>query len=258
MDISFRYYLDMYRLIKLLIVFLSVALFLNGCILERILRVKNQLCDFEENFQIEISEGFHVFLREPVMLDEDITWLAGASPSEQQTIGEQLVMAYIAVRNGVHADDQYDLPIKLRFIRLDGEYRLKEGYLSKNLTAMLTDELLTQIMQSVCKSEKSLIKQQIVIDISTLDRTLLPVRSEITGILGPPNPNKGIEHTLRYDYQLKNNDDADKETTIEIEFDESNQRILRIRVKYLRYNLDADFDRGEAILSVDIFDVGGT
>jgi hypothetical protein len=246
-------YFDMYHHHKTLLVFLSAALILNGCILERIFRVKNQLCDFEKNFQIEIFQGFRVLLQDPVMLDEDITWLAGAEPTEQQRIGDELVMTYIAERKGVPSDGQYDLPIELRFVRLDGEFRLKEGYLGKNLADMLTDELLTQIMQSVCKSEKSLIKQQITIDISSLDQTLLPAATQIAGILGPPNPNTGIAHKQTYDYQLKDFDAADQATVIEIYFDDTDEKILRIKVKYLRYNLDADFEKGEALLSVDIF-----
>ena len=47
---------------------LAAFLILNGCILERIFKVKNQLCDFDKNFQIEYAEGFRVILREPVML----------------------------------------------------------------------------------------------------------------------------------------------------------------------------------------------
>ena len=243
----------MYYPYRIFLVFLAAALILNGCILERIFRVKNQLCDFEKNFQIEISEGFRVLLRDPVMLDEDITWLAGAEPSEQKFVGDELVMRYIAERKGIQSNGQYDLPIELRFVRLDGKYRFKEGYLSKNLADLLTDELLTQIMQSVCKSQKSLVKQQITIDIRTLDRALLPAGSKITGILGPPNTNPGIEHRQVYDYQLINNDAIDKEATIEIDFDDTDERIIRIKMKYLRYNLDADFEKGEAVLKVDIF-----
>jgi hypothetical protein len=192
-------------------------------------------------------------LRDPVLLDEDITWLAGAQPSEQKFAGDELVMTYIAERKGIQSHGQYDLPIELRFVRIDGKYRLKEGYLSKNLADMLTDALLTQIMQSVCQSERSLVKQQITIDIRTLDRTLLPAGSEITAILGPPNPNSGIEHRQIYDYQLRNHDALDKEPTIEIDFNDIDDKILRIKVKYLRYNLEADFEKGEAVLKVDIF-----
>ncbi len=243
---------------RTLLVFLSATLILNGCILERIFRVKNQLCDFEKNFQIEISQGFRVLLREPVMLDEDITWLAGAEPSERTYIGNELVMRYIAQKRGASSDGQYNIPVELRFVRLDGEYRLKEGSLSKNLTDILTDELLSQIIRSVCKSEKSLVKQQITIDIDALDRSLLPSKSEITAILGPPNRDTGNERNLAYDYQLKNNDSIDNVAEMEILFDKPGERILRVKLKYLRYNLDADFEKGEAILKVDIFIVRET
>jgi len=248
----------MYYTLRIVLVLLSATLILNGCILERIFRVQKQFCDFEKYFQIEVSEGFRVILLEPVILKKDITRLAGAEPSEKKFISDELVMTYIAERKGTPTHGQYDLPIELRFIRTKGEYRLKEAYLGKNLTDVLTDKLLTQIIQSVCKSEKSLIKQQITIDIRALDRTLLPTRSKITGILGPPNPESGIKHTQRYDYQLKNNDDADEAITVKIEFDGSGTRILRIKVKYLGYNLEADFEKGRAVLSLDIFDVGET
>ena len=241
---------------KTLLVILSAALILNGCILERIFKVQKQFCDFEKYFQIEVSEGFRFIMLEPVILDKDITKLAGAQPSKKKFIRNELVMTYIAERKGKPAHGQYDLPIELRFLYIDHEYRLQEAYLGKNLTDVLTDKLLTQIIQSVCKSEKSLIKQQITVDIRALDRTLLPTRSEIVDILGPPNPKTGVKHTQLYDYQLKNNDHAVKVITVEIEFDGSGNRILRIKVKYLGYNLEADLEKGEAILSVDIFDLG--
>ena len=246
--------MDMVHLRRTLPLLITMILLLNGCILERIFKVQNQLCDFEENFQIHVSDGFRIMLEEPVMLDDDITWLAGAQPSEQEIVGDNLVMIYIAERKGELAEGQYDLPIELRFVRMDGKYRLKEGALSKNITEMLTEDLLIQIMQSVCKSEKSLVKQQIVIDISMLDRNLLPGRSELTRILGPPNPNSGIEHKLIYDYQLKNSTAIDQEALIEIQLDDTDERVNQIRMKYLRYHLDADLEKGKAILSVELFE----
>ena len=104
---------------RILPVFLAAALIFNGCILERIFRVKNQLCDFDKYFQIEISEGFRVILLEPVMLDEDVTRLAGAQPSEKKFIRDELVMTYIAERKGKPTHGQYDLPIKLHFLFID-------------------------------------------------------------------------------------------------------------------------------------------
>ena len=146
------------------------------------------------------------------------------------------------------------MPIELRFVRLDGKYRLKEGALSRNITEMLTEDLLIQIMQSVCKSEKSLVRQQIVVDISSLDQSLLPGRAELTRILGPPGPNSGFENKLVYDYHLKNSADPDHEALIEIYLDDRDERVNRIRMTYLRYHLDADLEKGKAILSVELFE----
>ena len=248
----------MYRSERALAVLLTAALIMNGCILERIFRVKNQLCDFEKNFQIEISDGFRVLLRDPVMLDDDVTWLTGAEPSERQYVGNKLIMTYVAEKRGASSDGQYNIPVDLSFIRIDEKYRLQEAYLSKNLSAVLTDELLTQIMQSVCRSEKSLAKQQIIVDIRSLNRSLLPAKAKIIQILGPPNRKSGNDDMLAYDYRLENNKGLNNVAFIEIQFDGLDEKILRIKLKYLRYHLDADFEKGKAVLKVDVFVDGET
>jgi len=238
---------------RILLIILATPFIINGCILERIFRVKDQLCDFENNFYFEIGEGFRVILREPVMLAEDITWLAGAEPSERKFIDNELILIYIAQKQDFGFNGQYDIPVELHFVRIDEDYRLKEGYLSKNLTDVLTYELLTQLMQSVCRSEKSLVEQRVTIDIGAINRSMLPSPSELNDILGPPNRDTGNRLNLAYDYQLKNNDSMDQIAAIDILFDEMGERILRIKLKYLRYNLEVDFEKGEAILKVDVF-----
>ena len=83
---------------------------------------------------------------------------------------------------------------------------------------------------------------------------MLPAKSKIIQILGPSNRKKGDDNHLIYDYQLKNHDAIGRVAVIDIQFDRTAEHILRIKMKYLRYNLDADFEKGEAILNVDIFD----
>jgi hypothetical protein len=187
------------------------------------------------------------------MRDEDITWLTGAQPSERTYVGNELVMTYIAEKIGASSNGYYDIPVELRFVRSNRGYLLKEGYLGKNLTDILTDALLTQIMQSVCRSEKSLAQQQITVDISTLKPNLLPSKTDIIRILGPPNRNAGDEQCLTYDYRLKNNAALDAVAVIAIQFDRLGETILGIKLNYLRYCLVADFQKGEAILKVNIF-----
>ena len=238
---------------RIFLVTLIVVIAFNGCILERIFKVKDQLCDFENNFQIDISEGFRVLLHEPVMFDKDITWLTGAEPTSRVIHGDELVMTYIAEKRGSRSYGQYDIPLQLRFIRIDNNYRLREGYLSKNLTDVLTSELLTQIIQSVCRSKKSLVDQSVTVDIDAINRSLLPSKSELITILGPPNRSTEEDNNLAYDYQLKNSNAEDMVAAIDILYDKNIEKIRRIRVKYLRYHLDADFEDGRAVLKVDVF-----
>ena len=108
-------------------------------------------------------------------------------------------------------------------------------------------------MQSVCRSKKSLTEQSVTIDIGAINRSLLPSKCELTTILGSPNRNNENGLILGYGYQLKNNDSIDTVAAMDIIFDRSGEMIHRIKLKYLRYNLDADFEKGVAVLKVDIF-----
>jgi hypothetical protein len=225
---------------------------LIGCILERIYRVKNQLCDFDNNFQIETAEGLSVLLREPVLLDDDVTWLTGADPTELEVTGDGLLMRYIAVKRGVISNDRYSLSVELRFVQIDGKYRLKEGSLGRNFTDVLTADLLTQCLESVCKSEKSLVNRTVFIDITNIDRSLLPTRMAAVEILGEPNRNADDRTVLSYEYQLKGGDPENRTASIDAYYGGQGSEIRRIRVTYLRYSLDADFESGVAMLKIHI------
>jgi len=225
---------------------------LNGCILERIYRVKNQLCDFDNNFQIETSEGLSVLLREPVLLDDDVTWLTGADPTELEVTGDGLLMRYVAEKRGVISNDKYSLSVELRFVEIEGKYRLIEGSLGRNLTDVLTVDLLTQCLESVCKSEKSLVDRTVFIDITNIDRSFLPTRMEAIEILGKPNHKVDHSTVLSYEYQLKGGGPENRTATIDAYYDGLGNAIRRIRVTYLRYRLDADFESGVAMLKIYI------
>lgn len=237
---------------RTVILFFILIPILYGCILERIYRVKNQLCDFDNNFQVETSEGLSVLLREPVLLDDDVTWLTGADPTELEVTGNELLMRYVAEKRGVISNDRNSLAVELRFVQMDGKYRLKEGSLGRNLTDVLTADLLTQCLASVCKSEKSLVNRSVFIDISNIDRSLLPSRSEVVGILGEPNRNENGGSVLSYEYQLRGDGPENTTAAIDAYYEGQDNAIGRIRVTYLRYSLDADFESGVAMLKIHI------
>jgi hypothetical protein len=229
---------------------LLLIFFLSGCLLQRLFKIKDQLCDFEYNFLIEVNEGVRLSFREPVLLDTDVTWLVGADPSEWQVMGNQLFMRYIVEKQSVFPSSRYDLPIELRFLQINGSYRLKEVYLSRNLTNMLTTDLLTQSLQSACRAEKSIVGRSVTVDLTNLDRSLLLTRSKVIDILGEPNRVTVGPYGISYDYKLRTNGKTENRSRIDAYFNESGNEMLRVKISYLRYHLDADFVTGKAILKL--------
>ena len=223
---------------------------LSGCLLQRLYSIREQLCHFEDNFQIVANEGVRLSILRPILLDKDVIWLAGATPSQVKVTESGLFMSYIIVKEGDSHRANHDIPIHLGFLQLNGAYRLKEVYVNKSLTSVVTSELITQSLRSVCNAEKSIIGRSVKFDLKNLDRALLLTRSEVIHILGEPNQVNDREHRISYNYKLKNNDKIEKKSQIDAYFNASGSEILRIRVSSLRYHLDADFVTGEAILKI--------
>jgi hypothetical protein len=234
-------------LVTLLLVFS-----LSGCLLQRLYSIREQLCDFEENFQIVANEGVRLLFLRPILLDKDVIWLAGAKPSQVKATGNELFMSYIIVKEGAPHRAEYDISIRLRFIQLNGAYTLKEININKSLTSLVTLELITQCLRSVCNAEKSIVGRSVTFDLKDLDRAPPLTRSEVMDILGEPNRVNHDEHKISYNYKLKNDDEIEKKSQIDAYFNASESEILLLRVGSLRYHLDADFVTGKAILKVRV------
>jgi hypothetical protein len=234
-------------LVALLLVFS-----LSGCLLQRLYSIRAQLCDFEENFRIVANEGVRLLFLRPILLDKDVIWLAGAKPSQVKATANHLSLKYIIVKEGAPHRAEYDILVQLRFIHLNGAYTLEEIHINKSLTSVVTSELITQCLRSVCNAEKSIVGRSVTFDLKDLDRALLLTRSEAINILGEPNRVNRDEHKISYNYKLKNDDEIEKRSQIDAYFNASGSEILRVRVSSLRYHLDADFVAGKAILKVRV------
>ncbi|NBS15704.1 MAG: hypothetical protein EBS79_02140 [Gammaproteobacteria bacterium] len=64
------------------LVLIFMALTLTGCVWLRLLQIKNQLADFDENFRIEVADKhFILHLVDPVLLSADFIYLSKLNPS---------------------------------------------------------------------------------------------------------------------------------------------------------------------------------
>ena len=60
----------------------GMALVLNGCLINRMVEVKEQFCEFDSNFSLDFAEPASFNMHHPVLLDRDILWLSDAEPTE--------------------------------------------------------------------------------------------------------------------------------------------------------------------------------
>ena len=99
-----------------------LALTLNGCLINRVVEVRDQFCDFDANFEFEfdVSSGF-VF-KNPVLLEKDIIWLAGAPPTRSVRSDDHLSMIYVIEK--VSGGPEEDFFVELEFDRMADEFKL--------------------------------------------------------------------------------------------------------------------------------------
>lgn len=67
------------------ILFLPILFLLSGCVYLRLLKVKNQLSDFDANFTVGGRTSWTLFFKNPVMYDRDVSFLIGSPPQHVST-----------------------------------------------------------------------------------------------------------------------------------------------------------------------------
>ena len=85
-----------------------------------------------------------------------------------------------------------------------------------------------------------------------LDRGGLPSRPDILAGLGPPHESLAGGGVLEYRYRLHNAGPAAAKAQVTAWFDPGSDEIERLQLRYLRYQLDADFAAERAVISFDM------
>ena len=133
---------------------LALAVGVSGCLMTRVTTVKNQFCEFDSNFTFSIDESIYFDLHQPILLESDLIWLAGAKPTSTESDEQQMLMTYTIEKVEAEPNPEGDIEINMQFERINKDYKLSQIQFDENLTsvyrsALIDNDVLETAFQNV-------------------------------------------------------------------------------------------------------------
>jgi hypothetical protein len=234
-----------------------MALGLSGCFINRVVEVRDQMCDFDSNFSLQFADSANFNIYNPVLLDRDILWIAGASPTMMTSTENELSMVFVLEKSGPDSRPEDDIRVDLEFDRIDDQYKLMNVRFDPKFNAMINPEFLDKeaietATQTLCETGLSFASTRLEIDISDQDLDELPNRAEILDWLGPPLQADERNDSITYEYKLKGDKPDSMKARFTVWFDDSGDKPARMDSEYSHFRTSADFINKKMLIKVKI------
>ena len=111
--------------------------------------------------------------------------------------------------------------------------------------------MITRSAKHICNDKWEILGRTIKVDLSDIDRTSLPTKYDLYDLFSIPNNVNNNGSVIWYEFQLAGCESKWKKAVIEAHYDNTGTELLRVKIKYLRYDFDADFVAGEMLVGVN-------
>jgi len=228
---------------------------LSGCLLNRVVAVKEQFCDFESNFALHYGEVTEIQFHRPVLRDTDILWLSSAEPTAVTELNDTLVLTYVIEKVMKDPEPEYDSAIDLHFERSEGHYMLSRIQMDTILSSMMdsgtwNQQLVDRMAANFCEAGLSFGARDVAYELSDEEIALLPSRIEILEMLGEPSEYIAPESAFVYEFRPRNGDPDSNIARVKVWFDEAGELPIRMESSYSRFTTRADFVERQMVFSV--------
>jgi hypothetical protein len=234
---------------------------LSSCLVNRVVEIKEQFCDFDSNFNLQFDNSVDFRFNHPVLLDSDILWLSGASPTEIVQSEDELLMIFLIEKvmpaSVQENDSGQNFRIDLNFDHFDEEYKLRQVRMDPKLKELINPELfdeeyISSMVRNVCDTGLNFAFTSMEMDISEQELNMLPDRQEILRLLGPPLEKVDQDTGLVYEYRVKGEQTDPNIARFTVWFDETGMKPVRVESRYFRYQTRADFLEKKMYIKVTI------
>jgi hypothetical protein len=221
-------------IILLLLFFVSST----GCVYLRLLKVKRQLNDFENNFELNDQNALKLVFKNPVLLSDDIIWLMKNDPlSTEQTENGGETWVYVLEKQYLDENTDkvnYDIPIQF-YLRDD---KLVEITFPERFLKNLSKPLLIKLLGSMGKSQISKSTRSAGTEFRGSNSDEIPKKRYIISVLGKPYKDETTDHTetFTYLYNLKKNDMAKEDDEFDLKmtfcFQDDNEMLKKAEYNF--------------------------
>lgn len=227
------------------LIFLILAL--TGCIFVRMLNVKDQLNDFDTNFDLNDEQGLTLVFKNPVLLSDDVIWLMKGSPGSVKLTEESEQWTYVFQKQHITSQDEgdeYDIPI----LMVMEDDKLAQITFPKRFLKNLSIPVLKKMLSSMGNADVSKLGRSASSKYVGEDTTGIPTSDNVMETLGEPYETEvGQEKSkLAYLYYLEDaTGNADKDNlNLELWFvaDNDDKSLKSVGGKIRGIKLFLDFD----------------
>ena len=233
------------------LVLILIALTLTGCVWLRLLQIKNQLADFDENFRIEVADKhFILHLVDPVLLSADFIYLSKLNPSRIEKLpqgDERWVLDF-------HLDPAKTPEQKTKTLSFIMTYtpahKLAAFDFSPLFVEMAPVAFLEASIRSLGVGKVDQDKKQLKVDPEDLPKlsSSLPKMEAITQVMGPPT-DQGMDEGLkvllyRFTADAKPVDKEYEDRRIAeafLYFDPKKNELVRLKGRFAGLKLSIDY-----------------
>ncbi len=230
----------MNRLLRLSVL-LWLVYSLSGCVWLRLLELKNQLSDFEENFATEVSDHFTLIFKHPVLLNDDFVELAKLEPTIKERIptGSRWIQAFHKVDAAGKVQPGVDFFFTLDFNRDD---YLTRWDFSKVFMTMAPPQFFEASIRSLGKGKVDESRHQFTVEDRDLARITVkpPTVEKIVAAMGEPIMKTVVDGKKLYVYRfLVDSPHIDPDyqdrryTNVELYFDPKTEELTKMGGKFI-------------------------
>ena len=235
---------------------LFITVILSGCLnmAARMFTVREQMCEFDDYFNIQIEQAVKITLLEPVLLEKDVYLVMDAKPTRRIESAEGVTASYVFTQLQLTADGQRvptDVEVKFKFQFTPTDKGLALSTIkSNNIPAEILESALpavansAEMAQQACHFSINPFSTSVTLEIDNDMLALLPARSTLTSWLGSPVESTDNIGDLVYEFLLQGEQADSGIARIDMDYDPVGNRPLAIEASFARYRASIDVPEG--------------